>query len=72
MVKFNKQDYAKWENFRMGTKSHLEPGEFELVCKLHAEYHNGGHNYYKPCTCNPRTIKQWIKDLNAIWNNGIK
>jgi len=72
MVKFNKQDYAKWENFRMGTKSHLEPGEFELVCKLHAEYHNGGHNYYKPCTCNPRTIKQWIKDLNVIWNNGIK
>ena len=72
MVKFNKQDYAKWENFRMGTKSHLEPREFELVCKLHAEYHNGGHNYYKPCTCNPRTIKQWIKDLNAIWNNGIK
>ena len=72
MVKFNKQDYAKWENFRMGTKSHLEPGEFELVCKLHAEYHKGGHNYYKPCTCNPRTIKQWIKDLNAIWNNGIK
>jgi hypothetical protein len=72
MVKFNKQDYAKWENFRMGTKSHLEPGEFELVCKLHAEYHNGGHNYYKPCTCNPKTIKQWIKDLNVIWNNGIK
>ena len=70
MVKFNKQDYAKWENFRMGTKSHLEPGEFELVCKLHAEYHK--HNYYKPCTCNPRTIKKWIKDLNVIWNNGIK
>ncbi len=70
MVKFNKQDYAKWENFRMGTKSHLEPNEFELVCKLHAEYHK--HNYYKPCTCNPKTIKQWIKDLNVIWNNGIK
>ena len=70
MVKFNKQDYAKWENFRMGTKSYLEPREFELVCKLHAEYHK--HNYYKPCTCNPKTIKQWIKDLNVIWNNGIK
>ena len=56
----------------MGTKQHITNKEFELVCKLHAEYHNGGHNYYKPCTCNPKTIKQWIKDLNAIWNNGIK
>ena len=70
MVKFNKLDYAKWENFRMGTKSHLDAAEFELVCKLHAEYYK--HNYYKPCTCSPRTIKQWIKDLNVIWHNGIK
>ena len=70
MVKFKKLDYAEWENFRLGTKSHLDPTEFELVCKLHAEYYK--HNFYKPCTCNPKTIKQWIKDLNVIWNNGIK
>ena len=70
MVKFEKIDYAEWENFRLGTKSYLDPAEFELVCKLHAEYYK--HNYYKPCTCNPRTIKQWIKDLNVIWDNGIK
>ena len=70
MVKFKKLDYAKWENFRLGTKSYLDANEFELVCKLHAEYYK--HNYYKPCTCNPRTIKQWIKDLNVIWDNGVK
>ena len=54
----------------MGTKQHITNKEFELVCQLHAEYHK--HNYYKPCTCNPKTIKQWIKDLNVIWNNGTK
>jgi hypothetical protein len=70
MVKFKKLDYAKWETFRLGTKSHLDGAEFELVCKLHAEYYK--HNYYKPCTCSPRTIKQWIKDLNVIWDNGLK
>ena len=70
MVKFKKLDYAKWETFRLGTKSHLDAAEFELVCKLHAEYYK--HNYYKPCTCNPRVIKQWIKDLNVIWDNGVK
>ena len=70
MVKFEKLDYAKWENFRMGTKQHLSAQEFELVCKLHADYYK--HKYYKPCTCSPKTIKQWIKDLNVIWNNGYK
>ena len=70
MVKFKNKDYAEWENFRLGTKSHLSPQEFELVCKLHSTYYK--HKFYKPCTCNPKTIKQWIKDLNVIWNNGIK
>jgi hypothetical protein len=70
MVKFNKQDYAKWENFRLGTKSHLDTAEFELVCKLHSTYYK--HKYEKPCTCNPRRIKQWIKDLNVIWDNGVE
>lgn len=70
MKNFEKKDFVLWENFRMGTKSHLEPNEFELVCKLHAKYYK--HSYYTPCTCNPKTIKQWIKDLNIIWNNGEK
>ena len=70
MVKFEKLDYAKWENFRMGTKQHLSAQEFELVCKLHADYYK--HKFYRPCTCSPKTIKQWIKDLNVIWDNGYK
>ena len=70
MVKFNKEDYAKWENFRLGTKSYLEAAEFEFICKLHSVYYK--HKFHKPCTCNPKMIKKWIKDLNVIWNNGIK
>ena len=70
MVKFKQDYYAKWENFRMGTKQHLSAQEFELVCKLHADYYK--HKFYRPCTCSPKTIKQWIKDLNVIWNNGVK
>jgi hypothetical protein len=70
MVKFEKHDKKDWEQFRMGTKSHLSAEEFELVCQLHAKYHK--HNFYKPCTCNPKIIKLWIKHLNVIWNNGAK
>jgi hypothetical protein len=70
MVKFEKLDYGKWTEFRLDTKSHLNAAEFELVCQLHAKYLK--HKYQKPCTCNPKRIKQWIKDLNNIWDNGIK
>jgi hypothetical protein len=68
MVNFEKLDYKDWEQFRMGSKQHISNKEFELVCQLHAKYHK--HKYYKPCTCNPKVINKWIKDLNVIWNNG--
>ncbi len=68
MVTFNKQDNEKWKLFRMDTKSYLSQAEFTMVCKLHAKYYK--HKFYKPCTCSPKTINQWIRDLNKIWDNG--
>jgi len=70
MVNFEILDYKDWEQFRLGSKQNISNKEFELVCQLHAKYHK--HKYYKPCTCNPKTINKWIKDLNVIWNNGNK
>ena len=70
MVNFEILDYKDWEQFRLGSKQHISNKEFELVCQLHAKYHK--HRYYKPCTCNPKTINKWIKELNVIWNNGDK
>lgn len=70
MVKFEKDDRGNWKKFRMGKKQHISAAEFELVCELHAKYYK--HRFYKPCTCNPKTINKWIKDLNIIWNNGNK
>ena len=70
MVKFEKEDRNDWKKFRMGKKQHLSPIEFELVCQLHAKYYK--HKYHKPCTCNPKKIKLWIKQLNEIWNNGVE
>ncbi len=70
MVKFDKEDKNDWEKFRMGNKQHISNAEFILVCQLHAKYYK--HRYFKPCTCSPKTIKKWIKDLNIIWDNGNK
>lgn len=50
-------------------KNTITPQEFQLVCDLHAKYYE--HNFYKPCTCNPKTINRWIKDLNIIYERGI-
>ncbi len=70
MVKFSKEDFKRWSEFRSEPKSTLQPNEFELICQLHSIYYN--HKYHKPCTCNPKKIKLWIKELNIIWNNGVK
>ena len=70
MVKFNTIDFEHWSKFRLDTKQHLSAAEFELVCQLHAKYFK--HKYHKPCTCNPKKIKLWIKQLNEIWNNGVE
>ena len=58
MVKFTKEDFESWSDFRSEPKSTLQGNEFELICQLHAKYYN--HKYHKPCTCNPKKIKLWI------------
>jgi hypothetical protein len=68
MVKFKKQDYEDWTLFRQNTTKIISAAEFELVCQLHAKYHN--HNYQRICTCSKDTINRWIAELNIIWNNG--
>jgi hypothetical protein len=70
MVTFEETDFKLWTVFRMGTKQHISAKEFELVCKLHAKYYK--HRFYKPCTCSPKTVNRWIKDLNVIWDNGTE
>tara|TARA_R110000737_G_scaffold23583_1_gene42364 strand:- start:1203 stop:1421 length:219 start_codon:yes stop_codon:yes gene_type:complete len=70
MVKFDNEDRIDWQKFRLGNGQHISAIEFELVCQLHAKYYK--HTFYKPCTCSPKVIKRWIKDLNIIWDNGNK
>ena len=70
MVKFEKLDKKDWEKFRLGTKQVITNAEYKMVCQLHSKYYK--HKYNEPCTCNPRVIKQWIKDLNIVWDNGDK
>ena len=63
----NKTDFSNWREFRLTDGQTLKEKEFELICELHAKYFN--HNYYKPCTCSPKTIVKWIKNLNDLYSN---
>ena len=36
MVKFNKYDFKRWEEFRLSKKSTISRQEFEMVCQFHA------------------------------------
>lgn len=64
-TEMSREDYLMWEKFREDPKNTLQPQEFELICRLHAEYFN--HRYYKPCTCRPKEIKNWISQLNELF-----
>lgn len=60
-----KLDKIDWEKFRAELSNKITQEQFELICELHAKYYH--HRYYKPCTCNPKTIKIWISQLNDIY-----
>ena len=60
-----KLDRIDWKLFKDNVQDKLSQEQFELVCQLHAKYFK--HRYYKPCTCNPKTIVYWIKQLNDLY-----
>tara|TARA_R110000796_G_scaffold111660_4_gene223207 strand:- start:1909 stop:2124 length:216 start_codon:yes stop_codon:yes gene_type:complete len=68
--KFDKNDYKLWKKFRVHKSDTISRVEYRLVCILHSQYYE--HNYQEPCTCDPKKINRWIKDLNIIWDNGIR
>ena len=60
-------DKKDWYKFRCGKKNSLSNNEYTLVSQLHSKYFK--HRFYKPCTCNPNTIKTWIGQLNELYEN---
>lgn len=62
MVEEDKKD---WYKFRATVKHSLNQEQFELVCILHSKYFN--HSFYKPCTCSPKVIKDWIAQLDKLY-----
>ena len=64
MVELDKKD---WYRFRAEVKQSLNQAQFKLLCELHSKYFN--HKFFKPCSCNPKVIKEWIEDINKLYEN---
>jgi len=67
-LKFNKEEYDKWTEFKAANGNSINRQEQELIARLHSKYYK--HSYYLPCTCTPKTYIAWIKQLNDIYANG--
>ena len=61
------EDIKWFKNFKKRYDgSRLDSADYDVLCKLHANYFN--HSFYKPCSCNGgKTIKKWAQDLNNIY-----
>lgn len=57
-----KEQYDRWTTFREKKSTSINYTEFEYLCELHADLFK--HKFYKPCTCRPKEINKWIKDIN--------
>lgn len=70
LVKFSKEEYDKWTEFKAANGKSINRPEQELIARLHSKYYK--HSYYLPCTCTPKTYIAWIKQLNDIYANGFE
>lgn len=57
----------QWETFLSLNKNKLEKDEFKMICKIHADVF--AHPYHEPCTCSPKRIKNWIAQINKVYDN---
>jgi len=56
------EDKIIWNGVKQRISSKMSNEDFKIMCKLHAKYFN--HKYTEPCSCNKRTLRQWIEQLN--------
>tara|TARA_Y100000389_G_scaffold147165_1_gene146032 strand:+ start:4813 stop:5034 length:222 start_codon:yes stop_codon:yes gene_type:complete len=68
MEKMTKREYNLYKSVRENKK--LTPAAQDVIAELHSKYYN--HQFFKPCSCSGKTWKQWIAQLNDIWDNGYK
>ena len=60
------EDRDAWVGFKAIVTTKVPQEQYKLLCQLHARYYN--HRYHEPCSCRPKEIVMWIKDIDRIYN----
>jgi hypothetical protein len=63
----NEQQVKEWTAWNAIKSDTLKQEEFKMICRLHADVF--AHPYHEPCTCSPKRIKEWITQINKIYEN---
>lgn len=67
-IQMTETEHTRFQQIKENNDLGHESAKF--IAELHSKYYN--HQYYVPCSCSASTWKQWIAQLNDIWDNGYK
>mgnify|MGYP001120901742 CR=1 FL=1 len=56
------KEYLLWQDVKSRITSKMNRNDYKILCELHSELFK--HKYYEPCTCSPKKIRQWIKEVD--------
>ena len=63
----SEQQIKEWTAWNAIKSDKLTQTEFKMICRLHADVF--AHPYHEPCTCSPKRIKNWIAQINKVYED---
>ena len=63
--KLSQEQLLQWMTYLSTKTDKLKQNEFKMICEIHADVF--AHPYHEPCTCSPKRIKNWIAQINKVY-----
>jgi hypothetical protein len=63
--KLSQEQLLQWMTYLSTRTDKLKQNEFKMICEIHADVF--AHPYHEPCTCSPKRIKNWIAQINKVY-----
>jgi len=63
--KLSQEQLLQWMIYLSTRTDKLKQNEFKMICEIHADVF--AHPYHEPCTCSPKRIKNWIAQINKVY-----
>jgi len=63
--KLSQEQLHQWMIYLSTRTDKLKQNEFKMICEIHADVF--AHPYHEPCTCSPKRIKNWIAQINKVY-----